>query len=116
MLYRLWFLDRYSAKFTLSGEKLIRNDPGVDLWDDTTTLFVRILEGHVVVTEEANATVWGAGVLHIQTVDLLRQLSTMRATGPDLAAQAKAMVRFGRLFLGKLRGSYGSRIVPFGLT
>ena len=58
----------------------------------------------------------GAGVLHIHTIDFLRQLSTMRATGPDMAAQASAMVRFGRLFLGKLWDSYANRFLPFGLT
>jgi hypothetical protein len=58
--------------------------------------------------------VWGAGVLHIRTVDLLRQLSTMRTPGHDLAARARAMARFGRLFLGKLWDTYGRRILPFG--
>ncbi len=116
MLYRLWFLDSQGAKFTLSGEKVIHDDPGFDLWDDTTTLFVRILEGHVAAAEDAEARVWGAGVLHIHTIDFLRQLTTMRATGPDLASQAAAMARFGRLFLGKLWDSYGNRFLPFGLT
>jgi len=116
MLYRLWFLDDQGAEFTLSGEKIIHDDPGFDLWEDTTTLFVRIFEGHVASAEEDGARIWGAGVLHIHTIDFLRQLSTMRATGPDLAAQAKAMVRFGRLFVGKLWDTYGNRILPFGLT
>ena len=115
MIYRLWFLNDRGTEFTLSGQKLVHDDPGFDLWRDTTTLFVRILEGHVSPAEEDDAVVWGAGVLHIHTADLLKQLSTMRATGPDLAAQTKAMVRFGRLFLGKLWDSYGGRIVPFGL-
>ena len=115
MLYRLLFLDDRGAGFTLSGQKIVHDDPGFDLWDDTTTLFVRILEGHVSPAEEKDAVVWGVGVLHIHTVDLLKQLSTMRATGPDLAAQTEAMVRFGRLFLGKLWDSYGSRFLPFGL-
>ena len=116
MLYRLWFVDSRGGKFTLSGQKIIHDDPGFDLWDDTTTLFVRILKGHVAAGAEGDAAVWGAGVLHIHTIDFLRQLSTMRATGPDMAAQASAMVRFGRLFLGKLWDSYANRFLPFGLT
>lgn len=114
MLYRLPFRGDRGTQFTLSGEKVVRDDPGFDLWDDTTTLFVKILEGRVDGNDEAESRVWGAGVLHIRTVDFLRQLSTMRATGPDLKAQASAIVRFGRLFLGKLWDSYGSRILPFG--
>jgi hypothetical protein len=38
----------------------------------------------------------------------------MRAHGPDAAARADAMLRFGRLFLGKLWDAYGHRILPFG--
>lgn len=117
MLYRLPFLDDRGVAFTLAGEKIVRDDPGFDLWDDTTTLYVRILEGHADGSDgsdEAGDTVWGSGVLHIRTVDFLKQLTTMRATGPDLKAQTSAMVRFGRLFLGKLWDSYGSRILPFG--
>ena len=116
MLYRLWFFDDHGAEFTLSGEKVIHDDPGFDLWEDTTTLFVRIFEGHVASAKEDGARLWGAGVLHIHTIDFLRQLSTMRASGPNLAARAKAAARFGRLFLGKLWDSYGNRILPFGLT
>jgi predicted acylesterase/phospholipase RssA len=114
MIYRLWFRDSNGRPFTLAGEKIVHDDPGFDLWDDTTTLFTRILRGHVEAGAEAAAPVWGAGVLRIHTVDLLRQLTTMRAHGPDAAARADAMLRFGRLFLGKLWDAYGHRILPFG--
>jgi len=114
MLYRLWFRSDTGAPFTLSGHKLVHDDPGFDPWEDTTTLFVSIFAGHVEAAGEAGAPVWGAGVLHIRTADLLRQLSTMRAHGPDIAARSRAMARFGRLFLGKLWDTYGRQILPFG--
>ena len=114
MLYRLFFEDRAGAPFTLSGEKRVHDDPGFDLWEDTTTLFVRIFHGHVDGAGEAAARVWGAGVLRIHTADLMRQLSTMRTHGPDLTARSRAAMRFGRLFLGKLWDAYGSRVLPFG--
>ena len=115
MLYRLWFIGEGGDPFTLSGEKLVHDDPGFDLWSDTTTLFIRILEGHVEAASEDEAPIWGAGVLHIHSADLLRQLGTMRAHGRDLDQRAIARKRFGRLFLGKLWDTYGRGLVPFGL-
>src|SRR5262249_53271255 len=43
MFYRLFFSDSQGRPLTLSGHKLIRDDPGFDVWTDTTTLFVHIL-------------------------------------------------------------------------
>ena len=114
MLYRLWFGSGDGEPYTLSGEKRIHDDPGFDLWSDTTTLFVRIFCGHVEARDESSAPVWGAGVLHIHSADFLRQLGTMRAHGPDLASRMDAMTRFARLFLGKLWDTYGRALMPFG--
>ena len=50
MLYRLFFTDGTGRKLTLTGFKEVRDDPGFDIWHDTTTLYTRILAGHV--TEE----------------------------------------------------------------
>ena len=37
MFYRLFFRDREGVALTLSGFKLVKDDPGMDLWHDTTT-------------------------------------------------------------------------------
>ena len=47
MLYRLWFRDTAGHPLTLDGHKVVQNDPGPDLWRDTTTLFAVVLSGHV---------------------------------------------------------------------
>ena len=47
MLYRLWFRDGVGHPLTLTGFKLVRDDAGFDVWKDTTTLFTRVLRGHV---------------------------------------------------------------------
>ena len=39
MLYRLFFRDGAGNRLTLSGFKVIEDDPGFDAWSDTTTLF-----------------------------------------------------------------------------
>ena len=47
MLYRLWFRDGVGHPLTMTGFKLVKNDAGFDVWKDTTTLFTRVLRGHV---------------------------------------------------------------------
>src|SRR5687767_8407627 len=46
MYYRLWFADDQNRPLTLLGFKDVKDDPGMDEWSDTTTLYVRVLEGH----------------------------------------------------------------------
>ncbi len=45
MRYRLNLEDSEGRKRCLHGFKMIEDDPGSDLWSDTTTLFVQIYEG-----------------------------------------------------------------------
>src|SRR5436305_6929192 len=98
MLYRLWFRDGVGHPLTLTGFKLVRDDPGFDIWRDTTTLFTRILRGHLEASQERDAEVVASGILCIRLRDFARQLTTFRTRGPDPAARAGALVRFGWLF------------------
>ena len=52
MLYRLCFRDGVGHPLTMTGYKLVRDDAGFDVWRDTTTLFTRVLRGHVEEHEE----------------------------------------------------------------
>ncbi|MGW6503222.1 GMC family oxidoreductase [Nonomuraea angiospora] len=112
MLYRLHFTGDGDAPLTLTGFKDVHDDPGADLWSDTSTLYVRILRGHTRPAEDAEAEVVAAGIIRIHLPDFLHQLTTFRTWGPDGAA---GLVRFGRLFLGELWDAYhdlavGSRV------
>jgi cholesterol oxidase len=123
MLYRLWLRDPGGTPLTFVGHKDIRNEAGFDVWPDTTTLFVTVLEGHVPPPDvaagpaaelgdtgesgesgESGARVAGAGILYIRPLDFARQLTTFRASGP---APASALASFGNLFLGQLWHVYG---------
>jgi predicted acylesterase/phospholipase RssA/azurin len=123
MLYRLFFHDDQGNPLTLSGFKDIRDDPGMDLWHDTTTLYTRILNGHV--SEEAEEAAKGdplkyqemvvaSGLIYIYFFDFLKQLTTFRAEGPTFHDRAAAMARFGRLFMGKLWDVYARNILSSG--
>ena len=114
MLYRLFFNDGNGRRLTLTGFKEIRDDPGLDIWKDTTTLFTRVLEGHVPEGKDADASAVASGVISIHLVDFLEQLTTFRVTGLRLSDRASALARFGRLFLGKLWDAYGRGILTSG--
>jgi len=123
MFYRLFFKDNQGNPLTLSGFKYIKDDAGSDLWHDTTTLFTRILNGHIGEEDETAAAkdpeklkpmVKGSGIIHIYFFDFMKQLTTFRAEGPTLSDRASAMARFGRLFMGKLWDVYARNVLTSG--
>jgi len=123
MFYRLFFRDGQGNPLTLSGFKLIKNDPGFDVWHDTTTLFTRILNGRRTAADEAAAAgkpdelkrmVKGSGIIIIYFFDFLKQLTTFRAEGPTLSDRASALTSFGKLFMGKLWDVYERNVLTSG--
>jgi hypothetical protein len=101
MVYEVGFEDD-GEPYYLAGHKDVRDDPGFDLWTDTTTLYTRLHRG-----ADTSGPVVGAGVLSLGVADLARLVSTVRATGADGLADRKAAVAaFGRFFLGELWDTY----------
>jgi len=99
MLYRLFLYDGAGHPLTLSGHKLVKDDAGFDVWKDTTTLFTRVLRGHVGEAEEGSAELVASGVLRIRARDFARQLTTFRGA-------PRALLTFGVIFLGQLAEAY----------
>lgn len=121
MHYRLWLRDTAGEPVTFVGYKEVSDGPGFDVWEDTTTLFVRLLAGHVpppvllspAETADAGADVIGAGMLEIKVADFAQQLTTFRTDGP---AGPGALADFGALFLGELWSVYLTDDRPSGET
>src|SRR5215212_8455354 len=109
MLYRLFFWDGAGHPVTLTGHKVIRNDPSADVWPDTTTLYTRLLQGHVNAADERSAQVVASGIVWISPLDFFKQLTTFRADGPSLTSRVAALGRFGALFAGQLWQVYARR-------
>ena len=106
MLYRLHFADGVGHPLTLSGYKVIHDDPGIDLWPDTSTLYTKVLRGHVEPEEEEEAELVASGILRIRKLDFVRQLTTFRGSGPTRLAGLRGLARFTMLFAGELRKIY----------
>jgi cholesterol oxidase len=106
MLYRLWIHDGVGHPLTMTGFKLVKDDAGFDVWKDTTTLFTRVLQGHVTEGGDDAAEELAAGVLRIRMRDFAKQLTTFRAGGPSLGKQLGALVKFGVIFMQQLAEAY----------
>ncbi|MEO7421421.1 MAG: alpha/beta fold hydrolase [Ornithinibacter sp.] len=102
MLYAMPLVATDGTRFHLEGFKEIHDDDGLDLWSDTTTLFVTVHAG------DQHGPVAARGVLKIHPRDFARQVRTMHAigtTGP--LEELGTLGRFGRLFAGSLNEVFG---------
>jgi cholesterol oxidase len=104
MLYRLFLSDGEGHPITLNGFKDVENDPGIDIWSDTSTLFTRILAGHVEPEDDEGAEVIASGILHILPTDFAVQCTTFRV---HPAHRVDAIARFGAMFAGELWETFG---------
>ncbi len=101
MIYELAF-EAAGQSYYLAGRKEVRDDPGFDLWKDTSTLFVRLHRG-----ENASAPVAGAGILGLSLSAFKSVLSTIHVThAASEKEKTKALYDFGRFFTGSLWESY----------
>ncbi len=106
MLYRLWFRDGVGHPLTMTGYKLVENDAGFDLWKDTTTLFTKVLKGHVDESGDATAELVASGILRIRVQDFAKQMTTFRAGGDGVGAKLGGLIKFGVIFVGQLAEIY----------
>ncbi len=107
MRYRLWLRGPGGNPMTFTGVKEVRDEAGLDVWRDTSTLYVKILDGHHEPPADGSdddAPVLAAGVITIHIPDFMKQLTTFRTWGESGVG---AMEGFGRLFLGQLWDVYG---------
>lgn len=112
MRYRLRFRDAAGNPLTLVGFKDVGDDPGFDVWRDTTSLSISLLDGHVEVdpaavgaAAEDGHRVRARGVMVVRPLDFARQLTTFRG-------RPLAVARFAALFLAILWRTYAGRSAP----
>jgi cholesterol oxidase len=106
MYYRLHFTDGEGHPLTLIGHKVVEDDPGFDVWSDTSTLYTTILAGHVDRGGDEQAPRLARGILHILPQDFMRQMTTFRT---EPGHRLDAIARFGTLFAGELWDVFARR-------
>jgi cholesterol oxidase len=103
MRYRMKLHTREGNAYFCYGFKRIHNDPRFDLWQDTTTLFVTLYDGH-----DQQAPVLAKGMLKIRPLDFKKQMATMKVLHTENRQEKlKAQAKFGKFFAGSLFDIYG---------
>lgn len=98
MRYEVCF-SHEGREYFLAGTKFLQDEPGSNLWLETTRLYTTLHEG-----PDTRGPVVGAGVLTIGVRGFLQLLASLRSP----RGGAEALVRFGRFFLGNLWDLYVS--------
>ena len=108
MRYGLPLVAEDGARYFLDGFKVIRNDGGLDIWADCTTLFTTVHEG-----SGPEGRVIGRGILRITPESFAKQLQTIQAlNAKDKLERLSATARFGEFFAGTLFRVYGGIATP----
>ncbi len=103
MKYQMRLTSEEGQTFFFDSFKRIIDDPGLDLWADTTTLYITVYEG-----EDKSGPVVGKGILRVLPDDFRRQISTVKVLNArSKRERLEATARFGRFFSGVLYDIYG---------
>jgi len=106
MLYSAQLISEESKRYYFEGFKDVHNDRGVDVWKDTTSLFITIYEGD----SSANRLL-GKGKLHIEIGDFMKQLKTIKAlNAPSKVKGLKAVSKFAQFFAGNVYRTYFKKL------
>ncbi|MBF4769582.1 hypothetical protein ISU10_17585 [Nocardioides agariphilus] len=101
MVYSMPMVADDGRHYFLEGYKQIANDDGLDLWKDTTTLYVTVHEG------DQSGPVAAKGIVTIHLADFAKQLTTMKGIGGGPLDKLGALAKFGRMFAGSLNETFG---------
>ncbi|HEY0555373.1 MAG TPA: patatin-like phospholipase family protein [Thermoanaerobaculia bacterium] len=101
MVYELGFTVG-GKDYYLAGRKEVRDDPGLDMWKDVTTLFTVLHEGR-----DKSGPVVGAGVLSLNLIRLMKLVPTMTVTNAkSMGEKAAALAKFGRFFAAEVYDTF----------
>lgn len=102
MNYCMQLASKEGKFYYFEGHKDIHDDKGIDVWKDTTVLFITVFEG-----TEPTGDIYGKGILKIRPADFIKQLTTMKAINTKNKKEALAAVaKFGKLFAGNVWETY----------
>jgi cholesterol oxidase len=106
MVYRMTMRTEEGPVYYFHGYKVVRPNSPLDIWHDTSTLYITVHQG-----ADESAPVFGAGILHIEPADFARQMTTMKVTNaPNAEERLRGTVRFGEFFAGVLYHTYGGAL------
>ena len=107
MHYRLYFKDSSGNDYTFYGYKAVQREEGLDLWEETTTLYTSIWEGKVSEPNVEDASkIIASGILRLTPSDFAKQMQTLKSNGSTFIERTSATVKFFSIFAGNLWEAY----------
>ena len=108
--YKAILTSREGRKFRFAGFKVVHDGRrDIDLWTDTSTLYVDVVQITGPPLVPALGLAKFAGKLTIAPTDFVKQMTTMSGTGgTSRLARVGAVGRFGAMFAGALFDVYGN--------
>jgi len=102
MEYSMQINSIEGKSYFFKGFKEIHDDQGVDMWKDTTTLFITLYDGN-----SDKDAVLGRGILKIEIGDFAKQATTMKSVHALSPSDGKrTILKFGHYFAGNLWNTY----------
>jgi len=106
MLYSMKMTSREGKVYFFEGFKQIHDDPGFDVWSDTTTLYVTIYDG-----DHSGSPILARGVLYIEVSDFVRQLRTIKIMNTEnIGQRTDGLTKFATHFTGSLFQTFGKSL------
>ncbi|MEO6982308.1 MAG: GMC oxidoreductase, partial [Edaphobacter sp.] len=103
MKYGMLLTARDGQQFYFAGFKVTHSDAGLNVWADTSTLYITLYRG-----VDATSPVLGKGILHIEPADFAKQMTTMKVTNASSEAdRLKGLAAFGGFFGQTIFQTYG---------
>lgn len=106
MSYQLHCESPNGRQFTFDGLKRVQHDTPLDLWPDTTTLYVNIYEGHIDPSCGELAVCLYSGKLNLGLAEFIQLLATLKAKTAVGESSPEGLLAFARYFAGKLADVY----------
>ena len=101
--YNMTLSARDGTEYRFEGHKKVHDDAGIDMWNDTTKLFVTVYKGR-----KGDQGIAARGIINIKPTDFAIQLQTMKGVyGKGPVDRLQAVAKFGLLFGSTLFDIYG---------
>lgn len=88
--------------YFFQGFKETHSDAGLNVWTDTSTLYITLYSG----ADDSTPAV-GKGILHILPADFARQMTTMKITNATESQRLEGLAKFGAFFGKTIFDTYG---------
>ena len=101
MKYSMKITSEEGEQYYFEGFKVIHDDPGFDLWEDTTTLFTTLHNGN-----NNTCPIVAKGILKIRPDDLKKQMKTFVVNNASKLESVKWKLKFGEFFSVNIFDTY----------